>query len=85
MVGVVVDRPVGEHGVGLLGLDDLPERLVVCRVDDRLAVELARVKRLGAEDVARFFGLRNPRGPSSLAATRPDSDRADVTSCPRSA
>ena len=61
MVGVVVDRPVGENDVGLLGLDDLAERLVMCRVDDRLAVRLTGVKGPRLQDLAGLLGLRHPR------------------------
>ena len=64
VVGVVVDRPVGEDDVGLLGLEDLAERLVMGRVDDRLAVDLPGEERPGLEDLAGLLGLgdRGSRG-----------------------
>ena len=60
MVGVVVDRPVGEENVGLLGLDDLAERLVVPGINDRPAVLLASLERSGLENLAGVSGLGHP-------------------------
>ena len=57
MVGVVVDRPVGEDHVGPLGLEDLAERLVMLAVDHGIAVNLPREERPGLEDLARLAGL----------------------------
>ena len=67
MIGVVVDRPVGEDGVGPLGLEDLAECLVVGRVDDRLAVELPRVQRARLQDFAGLLGLGDAAGAFRLA------------------
>ncbi len=42
MVGVIVDRPVGEDDVRPLALQELAECLRVGAVDDRAAIDLAR-------------------------------------------
>ena len=84
VVGVVVDRPVGENHVGLLGLDDFAECLVMGGVDDGLAVELARVPG-SAFKISQAFGLCHPaRGPQSRGGHSPRFRYRRTTSCPRS-
>ena len=62
VVGVVVDRPVGEDRVGPLGLEELAERGVVRDVNDRFAVRPAR-RRAGAPR-----GFRRPWRPRRCAS-----------------
>ena len=62
MVAVVVDGPVGEDDVGVLGGEELGERLVVAVVDDGLAVDLIGEDGAGVEDLADLLGFGGADG-----------------------
>ena len=55
VVSMVVDGPVGEEDVGILGGEKLSEVLVMGFVDDGLAVDLFGVNGRGVEDLAGFL------------------------------
>ncbi len=57
MVAVVVNGPVGEDDVGILGSEELGELRVVSVVDDGLAVDLIGEDCSGVEDLAGFLGF----------------------------
>lgn len=55
VVAMVVDGPVGEEDVGVLGGEKLSELLVMGVVDDGLAIDLFGVNGRGVEDLAGFL------------------------------
>jgi hypothetical protein len=58
MVAVMVDRPLGEHHVGVLAAEDARETVVMRGIDDGAAVDLVRENsaRLQASAGALGFG-----------------------------
>src|SRR5579859_4937984 len=66
MVGMIVDEPVGEDGVGVFFLDDLLKRFVVRVVDDGMAVELVGVGGPSFQNLASLFGFGDAHGSASL-------------------
>lgn len=54
MIAMIVNRPLGEDDVGLLGFDQAVELVVMVPVNDGLAVNLAGKSRARLEDLARF-------------------------------
>ena len=52
MVGVVVDGPMGEDGIGIFRREDFLERLVMVVVDNSVAVGLICIGGAGFEDLA---------------------------------
>src|SRR6185437_5612341 len=66
MIGVVVDGPVIEDGIGVFIFDHFQECRVVRVIDDGVAVRLACPNRPGLEDVAGLSSLGNADGRGGL-------------------
>jgi len=62
VIGVVVDGPMGEDHVGLLGLQQVMELLVMDGVNDRLAVNLPGKGGPRLENFAGFLGFGHAHG-----------------------
>ena len=84
MVGVVIDRPVGENDVGLLGLEDLAEGLVMSGVDDRLAVGMPAYSGRAFKISQAFLASAIRETPSAPRRPFAPVQVEETTSCPRS-
>ena len=58
MIAVLVDGPLGKDRIGVLGVQQAAERLVVGRIHDGLAIDLTGKDGAGPQDVAGFAGFR---------------------------
>ena len=59
MVGMVIDEPVSEDGIGIFLLDDALKLLVVLVVNDRMTIDLIGICRAGFQNLARLFSFGN--------------------------
>src|SRR4029077_15297516 len=59
MVGMVIDEPVSEDGIGTFLLEDALKLLVVLAVNDRMTIDLIGVRRAGFQNLARLFCFGN--------------------------
>lgn len=57
MVGMIVDRPMGEDDIGIQAGEKLGEVTVVCAIDNCVAVALRRKGRCRAKNATGFLGL----------------------------
>ena len=57
MVGMVIDEPVSEDGIGIFLLDHALKLLVVLVVNDRMTIDLIGVRRAGFQNLAGLFGF----------------------------
>ena len=57
MVGMVVDRPMGEDYRRLFRFQKATKLLVMCGINDRSAIELTRKRRPRLENVASSCGF----------------------------
>jgi len=78
VVGMVVDGPVGEDGVGTFNFEDLLEGLVVIVVDDGVSVLLVGVGGTGFEDLAGAFGFGDANVGGSFPGAVVEVEEGDV-------
>ena len=80
VVGMVVDGPVGDDGVGSFGFDNFLEGLVVVVVDDGVSVLLVGVEWAGFEDLAGAFGFGDANVGGSFPGAVVEVEEGDVVS-----
>jgi hypothetical protein len=80
VVGVVIDGPMGEDGVGVFSIEDFLEGLVVIVVDNSVSIGLVGVDGTGFEDLTRLLCFGNADGCGGLPGAVIEVEEGDVVS-----